>query len=220
MLLNWDDNAMASLNRRIIFAICACIVAIAVGIMCTGQSFDAMPSLASGKTKHDPPAAIDMTLHWLGANVLRPALAAFARRSHGPLPQISGDLDVAGLRDRVKVVRDKHGVPHIDATSLHDATLAQGYVHCQDRLWQLNTNRLLARGRLSKYFGLDALGTDKLARVLGFARLGEADWDRLARRSFAEHLIATKALRCTATAVRVWPGLHISLSLRASFATF
>ena len=154
------------------------VLAIAIYFGLPRSTFDADPSLASAKTKHAAPSAASRALRWAGAHILNPLLAKFAQRS---LPQISGEIVIPGdvLWDEVKVSRDAHGVPHIEATSLHDATLAQGFVHCQDRLWQLNTNRLLASGKLSEHFGPDALDTDRLARTLGFAFLAKQDWARL-----------------------------------------
>ena len=64
-----------------------------------------------------------------------------------PFPQISGTLRVAGLQNTVTVIRDKWGVPHIYADNPHDLFLAQGYVHAQDRLWQMEFNRRVGAGR-------------------------------------------------------------------------
>ncbi len=69
------------------------------------------------------------------------------------LPQIDGELRVPGLKDRVSVVRDVHGVPHIEAGSLHDLWLAQGFVHAQDRLWQMEVDRRRARRSRARFFG-------------------------------------------------------------------
>jgi penicillin amidase len=53
------------------------------------------------------------------------------------LPQVTGDIEVAGLEAPVEVLRDAHGIPHIFARSEGDAQFALGFVHAQDRLWQL-----------------------------------------------------------------------------------
>ena len=53
---------------------------------------------------------------------------------------------------------------------------AQGFVHAQDRLWQMELNRRTATGRLSELFGSVALDTDRTTRTFGFHRLGQADW--------------------------------------------
>ena len=107
---------------------------------------------------------------------LRAALTAIGKRR---LPTISGTLKLPGLGAPVEVLRDRWGVPHIYAQSEPDAFMAQGYVHAQDRLWQMELNRRTANGRLSEVFGDLALDTDRAALTFGFRRLGEADWERL-----------------------------------------
>ncbi|MFQ5814842.1 MAG: penicillin acylase family protein, partial [Anaerolineae bacterium] len=54
-----------------------------------------------------------------------------------PLPRISGTVRVKGLRGKVEVIRDRWGIPHIYAENEEDLFFAQGYVHAQDRLWQM-----------------------------------------------------------------------------------
>ncbi len=101
------------------------------------------------------------------------ALRSVYRRS---LPQTRGVLRVPGLKSSVEILRDEWGVPHIYAQNLDDLFFAQGYVHAQDRLWQMELNRRLVSGRLSEAFGALALDTDRLIRTLGFARSAENDW--------------------------------------------
>ncbi|HEV2676894.1 MAG TPA: penicillin acylase family protein [Aliidongia sp.] len=86
------------------------------------------------------------------------------------LPQTKGTLDLPGLEHPVSVVRDAQGVPTIKALSSHDLYLALGFVHAQDRLWQMDLQRRVAQGRLSEIFGADALGTDRYMRTLGLYR--------------------------------------------------
>ncbi|MBI3976310.1 MAG: penicillin acylase family protein [Armatimonadetes bacterium] len=93
-----------------------------------------------------------------------------------PFPQISGTATVAGLKAPVEVIRDRWGIPHIYAQNPHDLFFAQGYVHAQDRLWQMDLSRRLAAGRLSEIFGPVALEADRLMRVLGLRRAAEAAW--------------------------------------------
>ena len=92
------------------------------------------------------------------------------------LPQINGSLKVAGLLSRVEIIRDRWGVPHIYAANLHDLFFAQGFVHAQDRLWQMELNRRAATGRLSEMLGAAGLETDRATRTFGFHRLAAADW--------------------------------------------
>jgi penicillin amidase len=92
------------------------------------------------------------------------------------LPKIEGTLTLPGLSTPAEVIRDRWGVPHIYAANTHDLFFAQGFVHAQDRLWQMELNRRIATGRLSELFGNLALDTDRTTRTFGFHRLGQADW--------------------------------------------
>ncbi|MFZ2519945.1 MAG: penicillin acylase family protein, partial [Anaerolineae bacterium] len=92
------------------------------------------------------------------------------------LAQTSGTLSLPGLTASVEIIRDRWGVPHIYAANDHDVFFAQGFVHAQDRLWQMELNRRLATGRLSEVLGDLALDTDRATRTFGFERLGRADW--------------------------------------------
>ena len=94
----------------------------------------------------------------------------------GRLPQTDGVLSLPGLKASVEVFRDRWGIPHIYATQLSDLFFAQGFVHAQDRLFQMELNRRTALGRLSELFGPIALDTDRASRTFGFNRLGETDW--------------------------------------------
>ncbi len=91
------------------------------------------------------------------------------------LPRTDGTLRAPGLADRVEVLRDRWGVPHIYATSNSDLFAALGYVHAQDRLWQMELNRCTGHGQLAELFGEAALDSDRFARVLGFGRLARLD---------------------------------------------
>src|SRR5919109_5489957 len=73
------------------------------------------------------------------------------------LPVVDGTIVVAGLDAPVEVVRDAHAVPHIKAASFEDAIFAQGFVHAQDRLWQMDFRRRLGAGRLAEVLGPAAL---------------------------------------------------------------
>ena len=91
------------------------------------------------------------------------------------LPQTTGEITVAGLGAPVEVLRDEHGVPHIFAHSEADVQFALGFVHAQDRLWQLEMNRRIAAGRLAEALGSGALDTDRFLRTLGIRRVAEAN---------------------------------------------
>ena len=96
-----------------------------------------------------------------------------------PLPRRSGRLKTKGLWEPVNVRRDKHGYVRIEATSVRDAAFAHGYVHAQDRLWQMELNRRVGSGRLSEIFGELALPADTFVRRLGLRRAAESDLENL-----------------------------------------
>src|SRR5258708_4312548 len=83
------------------------------------------------------------------------------------LSQTTGNLVLPGLESPVRVMRDAHGVPSIAAESRHDLYMALGFVHAQDRLFQMDMQRRLGAGRLSEAVGAAAVGTDRLMRTLG-----------------------------------------------------
>lgn len=89
------------------------------------------------------------------------------------LPQLEGEVPIAGLAAPVEVLRDREGIPHVFAGHERDAFFALGYVHAQDRLWQMELQRRLAAGRLSEVLGERTFETDKLMRTLGLARAAE-----------------------------------------------
>ncbi len=91
------------------------------------------------------------------------------------LPQLDGTIKVAGPGGSIDVVRDGYGVPHIYATTPEDAAFALGFVHAQDRLWQMEVNRRIGSGRLAEILGPAALDTDRFLRTLGVRRVAEAN---------------------------------------------
>lgn len=95
------------------------------------------------------------------------------------LPVLDGVLQVKGLKAEVKVRRDASDVTHIQAQSTHDALFAMGFVHAQERGWQLEFNRRLMHGELSEIFGEATLDTDKMMRTLGILRAAQTQWNTL-----------------------------------------
>jgi penicillin amidase len=101
-------------------------------------------------------------------------LAALARQS---LATLNGNLQVAGLRERVDVIRDRWGIPHIYARNTDDLFFAQGYVTAQDRLWQMEMWRRWREGRLAEIFGPAAIPYDERTRLMMFrGPWDEAEW--------------------------------------------
>ena len=95
------------------------------------------------------------------------ALAWVYSVARSALPQLDGSLKVSGLSGRVRVIRDGHGVPTIDATSLDDLFFTQGFVTAQDRLWQMDMMRRFAAGEISEILGDEFLPHDREQRILG-----------------------------------------------------
>jgi len=91
------------------------------------------------------------------------------------LPELDGEMAVEGLDAPVEIIRDHWGVPHIRAETDHDVFYALGFVHAQDRLWQMELNRRIGAGRLAEIFGKRALKADRYLRTVGFrARSADA----------------------------------------------
>lgn len=116
-------------------------------------------------------------------------LAAITGRA---LPQVTGTLGVPGLEAPVTVHRDRSGIAQIVADTPHDLFMAQGYVHAQDRFWQMEFWRHISSGRLSELFGESQLDADRLIRTLDWRGAAQRDLDamsdaaRLALASYAE----------------------------------
>ena len=94
-------------------------------------------------------------------------------------PRLSGVLAMTGLDAPVDVLRDKHGVPHIYAITRADLFRTQGFVHAQDRMWQMEQNRRIAAGTLAELFGEAALDADRFSRTVGFLRAAQREYDAL-----------------------------------------
>src|SRR4051812_46813133 len=89
------------------------------------------------------------------------------------LPEIDGTVAVPGLSAPVRVTRDGHGVPTIDALTTNDLFFAQGYVTAQDRLFQMDLLRRAAEGDLAEIVGAVAVKHDRQQRILGIRAAAE-----------------------------------------------
>jgi penicillin amidase len=94
-------------------------------------------------------------------------------------PKVSGKVQLDGLKDPVDIVRDEYGVAHIYASTPEDLFFAEGYVHAQERFWQMEFQRRTAAGRLSEIFGEATLPTDKYLRHFNFHALTEQSYAML-----------------------------------------
>ncbi|HIE83381.1 MAG TPA: penicillin acylase family protein, partial [Dehalococcoidia bacterium] len=84
-----------------------------------------------------------------------------------------------GIRDEIEIIRDEYGVAHVLANNEQDAFWGSGFVQSQDRLWQMESARRFANGRLSEIAGDSAFSTDRLMRQIGLHRVARADHDLL-----------------------------------------
>ena len=100
------------------------------------------------------------------------ALSLFAYLQYSK-PQYEGTQNLSLLQKETTVYFDEYGVPHIYANSQHDAMIALGYVHAQDRLWQMELMRRIAPGRLSELFGTKALKNDTFFAASGIDEYSE-----------------------------------------------
>ena len=122
----------------------------------------------------------------------------FVRR---PFPSVRGRIESEGISAPVDIFRDADGVPHIWAESSEDLYFAQGWVHAQDRAWQLEFQRRVGRGRLSEILGEKLVDTDRYLRTLGLVDVAEKEYQALSEpykgwlESYAEGVSAYFASR-------------------------
>jgi penicillin amidase len=114
-------------------------------------------------------AAIVVVLALVG---LAGVSVATVRRS---FPQTDGEISLPGLTSPVEVLRDTRGVAHLYADNAEDLFEAQGYVHAQDRFFEMDVRRHITAGRLSELFGPSQVETDTFIRTLGWRRVAEQE---------------------------------------------
>jgi penicillin G amidase len=122
---------------------------------------------------------------WLRTARMLPPLLSFAAPLLGPwlarrrFPRVEGSVVAAGLHAPVDVIRDRWGVPHLFAKDEHDLFFAQGYVHAQDRLFQMELGRRVGEGTMSAALGPPGIPVDRVIRTLGLRRMAERAWSAL-----------------------------------------
>ncbi len=117
-----------------------------------------------------------MTSWWKKAFLTAASLSGFVGGTYSlltrrPVPQKNGTQHLNGVHDSIEIITDRYGVPHIYARNEDDLYFAQGYMHAQERLWQMELNRRIGTGRLSEIFGPMLLETDRFCRRLGLHRI-------------------------------------------------
>ncbi|TFD10474.1 penicillin acylase family protein [Cryobacterium sp. TMT1-2-2] len=90
-------------------------------------------------------------------------------------PTLAGNVEITGLSSAVTVTRETYGIPQITAKTASDLFLAEGYVHAQDRFWEMDFRRHVTSGRLSELFGESQIGTDTFVRTLGWRAVAEQE---------------------------------------------
>ncbi|HEY7616234.1 MAG TPA: penicillin acylase family protein, partial [Terriglobales bacterium] len=123
-------------------------------------------SLSMARPRHRAWRVVFLILAALVLIVLG-ALGGIYFIARSSLPQLDGEVYVAGLSARVTVLRDGHGIPTLDAANLDDLFFAQGYVTAQDRLWQMDMTRRFAAGALAELLGGKYVEHDREQRILG-----------------------------------------------------
>ena len=108
----------------------------------------------------------------VAALVLSVVGVSLVRRS---FPQTEGEITLPGLAADVDVLRDERGIPQIYGDSLTDIAKAQGFVHAQDRFFEMDLRRHVTAGRLSELVGDAGVETDKVVRTMGWRRIAEAE---------------------------------------------
>ncbi len=128
-----------------------------------------------------------------------------------PFPSYDGQLAVPGLTAAVSVQRDARGVPTITADTPEDLFRAQGYVHAQDRFYEMDFRRHVTSGRLSELYGDSQVETDAVLRTLGWRRIAEEEvglLDPTARRYYEAY----------AEGVNAWLAEHAGGELGLAYA--
>jgi len=116
-------------------------------------------------------------LKYLGAAAALVTLAALLTAYlglRGSLPRLDGEVRSGDLRARVTITRDARGVPTIAAASRMDLAWATGFIHAQDRFFEMDLSRRLAAGELAELFGAVALQQDRRARLFRFRSVAQA----------------------------------------------
>ncbi len=116
------------------------------------------------------------------------------------LPNYNASYKFAGISGEIEIVRDNHAVPHIFAAAEHDVFFGLGFVHAQDRLWQMTMLRRTAQGRLSELFGPKTLPVDRLLRTLDIYNIARESTLGLDGKTLAQ-------LEAYSAGVNAWLGL-------------
>lgn len=129
----------------------------------------------------------------------------------GALPRTDGVVQVKGLESEVRILRNADGVAHIEASNDTDVYFSMGYLHAQDRLWQLELQRRISQGRLSEIFGQSMIRQDSWIRTLGVYQAATDTVPYLSKDALA-------SLESYAAGINAW--LKASSRLPVEFSAF
>jgi penicillin amidase len=118
-------------------------------------------------------------LAWTGVVVLVLLLVAAGAGGwtvRNSFPRYAGTLTLKGLSAPVTIYRDDHAIPQLYAATADDLFTAQGYVHAQERFWEMDFRRHVTSGRLSEMFGASEVSTDEYLRVMGWRQVAQQEW--------------------------------------------
>jgi penicillin amidase len=121
------------------------------------------------------------------------------------LPDVRSPLRLPGLEQSVDVWRDPEGIPHVRAATSHDAFLAQGFVHAQDRLWHMEYDRRRAQGRWAEWAGPAAVAQDVHARRLGLMASARADYQAVSAQTRAMLDAYAAGVNAFLATTQTWP---------------
>jgi penicillin amidase len=125
-----------------------------------------------------------------------------------PYPTTEGEISIPGLSGPVEVLRDERGVPHIFADTADDLAMAQGFVHAQDRFFEMDLRRHVTSGRLAELVGEDGLESDRVVRTLDWRGVAEQELPLLEPRT-------RRLLQSYADGVNAYIARHASPSTMA-----
>jgi penicillin amidase len=126
-------------------------------------------------------------------------------------PPVSGEISVQGLAAPVTVHRDERGITQVYADTPEDLYFAQGYVHAQDRFWEMDFRRHITAGRLSELFGASQVETDTYLRTMGWRRVAEQEIALLSPES-------RRNLESYSAGVNAWLAEHSGASASLEYA--
>jgi penicillin amidase len=134
----------------------------------------------NGSNNNESRGTLKMRKRFQTLSIIMGAIAGLAGGAYymlfrRPLPQKKGMLHLDGISTPVEILRDKWGVPHIYAQNENDLFFSQGYIHADERLWQMDFNRRMVAGRLSEILGPRAIPLDRWMRTLGMRRIAEQE---------------------------------------------